>query len=475
MENRQDEEKDLKSAAAGAEAAGLSTAMEELERKIARARELIEDKRWAELREYLSELSAPDISDLLPELGKPKQVLLFRFLPHELSSEVFSHLDSGAKDELLQSLSDKETRLLLSDLSPDDRTELLGRLPGQAIQRLTNLLSPADRWETMRLLGYPEESVGRLMTPDYVAVRPYWSIERSLEHIRKKGRESETINVVYVTDASWKLLDALELKKFILSEPADTVERIMDHTFTSTRADEDREQAVQLIQRYDLDALPVVDSDGVLLGIVTVDDILDVVEEEVTEDFHRTAAVEPLRGSYRESGVWPLFKKRIGWLFFLVLINLAASGIIAANEEILASAIALAFFIPLLNAAGGNVGAQSATLVIRAQATGDIRLGQWASTVGKELRVGMLLGLGMGVITWLFGLLRGGPGIAAVVALSMVLIVFFVNILGVVLPLLLIKLRLDPAMASSPLITSVADAVGLVIYFYLASRLLGLG
>jgi magnesium transporter len=218
----------------------------------------------------------------------------------------------------------------------------------------------------------------------------------------------------------------------------------------------------------------VVDSQGVLLGIVTVDDVLDVAEQEATEDFHRTAAVEPLRGSYRESGVWLLVRKRIGWLLFLIVINLVASGIIAAHEEILAAAIALAFFMPLLSAAGGNVGAQSATIVIRAQATGDIKLGQWLITVAKELRVGVFLGMMMAAVAWFVGLIYGGPQVALVVALSMLCNVLFINVLAAVMPFVLTRLGLDPAAASGPLITSMADPISLLVYFSMAAFLLHL-
>jgi magnesium transporter len=448
--------------------------MEELEQLKELIRELIHRRNWAGLRQVLENVAAPDISDLLLQMDTSERVFLFRFLPKQTSLEVFSHMESANKDELMTSLTNAETSYLLANLSPDDRTAFLEDLPGQVIQRLMNLLTHSDRREALQLLGYPEESVGRLMTPDYVAVRSGWSIGRCLEHIRKMGKVSETINVVYVTDSSWKLLDELELRRLILADPEQTVEEIMDYNVVSVRAEDDQEMAVQLIQRYDLYALPVVDSSDILLGIVTVDDILDVAEEEVTEDFHMTAAVTPLKTSYSEASVLGLFKKRIGWLLALVFVNLVASGIIAAYEDVLASVIALAFFIPLLNAGGGNVGAQSATLVIRAQATGDLSMGQWLLTALKELKVGALLGAGMGAISFLFGLLYGGADVALVVGISMLLIVVIINVVGVILPFLLVKARLDPAMASSPLITSLADAIGLTIYFTLAVRFLNI-
>lgn len=436
-------------------------------------KELIEQRKWTDLREILVGYPAPDITALLRDLEKPERVLLFRLLPRQLSSEVFSYMDAADKDSLLKDLTDEETRHILSNLSPDDRTDLLSELPGQATQRLLNLLSYEDLREARQLLGYPEESVGRLMTPDYVAVRPDWTIEQALEHIRSRGKRSETVNVIYVTDASWTLLDSLELGRFILAPPSATVQQIMDYSFVSIAAFEDREEAVRMIQHYDLYALPVVDSQGVLLGIVTVDDVLDVAQKETTEDFHKAAAVAPLKTSYRESNIWSLYRKRIGWLAGLVLVNLVSAGVIAAYEETLAASIALAFFIPLLIASGGNAGAQSATLMIRAIATGDVTMKHWLWAVGREVGIGVILGITMGLAAWAIGFIRGGVEIAAVVALSMVAIVAVTNLIGVVLPFLLVQLRLDPAVASNPLITSVADVAGLLIYFSVATRILG--
>jgi len=436
-------------------------------------RELIEKREWAELRVLLTGLPAPDIAAILPAAEKHERMLLIRLLPKHFAAEFFSYLESKDKDMLLRELTDDEARNVLAGLSPDDRTEFFEELPGQAIQRLLNLLSPEDRRETLQLLGYPEESVGRLMTPDYVAVRPGWSIRQALEHIRIKGKDSETINVVYVTDDSWVLLDALSLRKFILANPDDLVSGIMDYTFVGISAFEDREEAVRMIQRYDIVALPVVDSDGVMLGIVTVDDVMDVAQEEATEDFHKVAAVAPLKTTYSESSIWVLYRKRIVWLLVLLGVNLIASGVIAAYEEVLISTIALAFFIPLLIATGGNAGAQSATLMVRAIATGDIKLSQWFWALGREMTVAGFLGVTMGVASSILGIFRGGPEIGLVVGLAMVLLVLVSNFIGVVLPFLLTKVGLDPAVVSNPLITSVADVVGLIIYFAIAMRLLG--
>ncbi len=435
--------------------------------------ELFAARDWAGLRRRLAETPAPEVADVLGELGKAERAFAFRLLPRELAAEVLSLLEPSQQNALLTDLNEDETRQLLATMRPDDRTQLLEELPGMATQRLLNLLSASDLAEARHLLGYPEDSVGRLMTPDYVAVRPHWTVGQALQHIRRRGRDSETINTIYVTDDHWVLQDAVELRRFILADPEAPVSEIMDHSFVSVSAFADREESVRLIQRYDLDALPVVGSDGVLLGIVTIDDVLDVAEEETTEDFHKTAAIAPLLGSYREATVWSVFRRRVGWLLVLVVVNLASSGVIAAYEEVLASTIALAFFIPLLIDSGGNAGAQSATLMVRALATGDLHMRHWLATLGKEVGIGAFLGVSMGLASALLGLFRGGPTVAIIVGLSMISIVLTANLIGVVLPFLLTRLRVDPAVASSPLITTLADATGLLIYFSIATAIMG--
>jgi magnesium transporter len=431
--------------------------------------ELIEGQRWDEMRELLAELPAPDIADILEAVEGPNRVFLLRLLPGGLLSEVFAHLGPKEQPDILRALTVEETRAILSDLSPDDRTDFLEKLSGQAIQKLLNLLNPKDRRETLQLLGYPEESVGRLMTPDYVAVRHDWSIERALAHIRASGIESETIDVIYVTDHSWMLLDALELRRFILAPPDKRVEEIMDRSFVSISALDDREQAVQVIMRYDLVALPVVDSRGVLLGIVTIDDLFDVAQEEATEDFHKTGAVAPLKMSYRDSSTLSLYGKRVSWLAALLGISVVTTGIISARADMLSSSIALAFFIPLLIGTGGNTGNQSATLMIRALATGDIQEGEWVVAFVREIAIGILLGITMGMASWILGFFKGGAAIAATVALAMIAIVFISSLLGITLPLVLSRFKIDPAVASNPLIASVMDIMGLLIYFSIAS------
>jgi magnesium transporter len=436
--------------------------------------EMIDGRKWRELRELLSELPEPDLADLLVDIGEKKRIVILRLLPRNLLPEVFSYLDISVKEDILQALTDEETRMILSGLTPDDRTDFLEELPGQAIQKVLNLLTPEDRHEALQLLGYPAESVGRLMTPDYVAVRPDWTVRQALDHIREKGKDSETINIIYVINVLGKLIGVLGLRRLILAKPDDRVEGVMEDTIISISALEDREEAVQKIRRYDHVALPVVDAGGILLGIVTIDDLFDVAEEEVTEDFQKSAAVNPLKTSYRESSVLSLYGKRVIWLAVLLGISVITTNIISSQVETLASAIALAFFIPLLIGTGGNTGAQSSTLMIRAMATGDIRDRQWVGAVVREIGIGCLLGTTMGAASWVLGIFKGGWQIALIVSLAMVAIVITSSFLGVILPLILQRLRVDPAIASNPLIASMMDIIGLVIYFSIAAVVLNL-
>ncbi len=439
----------------------------------------IDEKNWKELAKTQvpwpdSEIVVPDIVDLLLNLDKRDRVLFFRALPNDLATDVLASLDSETTDKLLIELTDHETRTLLANLSPDDRTYLLGELPGQVTQRLLNLLSPEDLREARSLLGYPEDSVGRLMTPDYVAVRREWTIQEALDHIRRTADERDTVTMVYVVDAWWKLIDALPLHQFVLTEPTATVESIMDNSFINLNATDDREEAVRLMRRYNRLALPVLDTRGVLLGIVTVDDVLEVAEEETTEDFHKSAGVMPIRGGYWETGRMILFRSRIGWLAGLVLVNLISSGVIAAYEETLAAFVALAFFIPLIIDTGGNAGSQSATMMIRSISTGEIKLNQWMKVFLKELVIGLFIGVTLGLMGLALGTFRGGVLIGLVVFCTMATILVLTNLIGMALPFLLTKVGLDPAIASGPLITSVADAVGLIVYFSFATMILGL-
>jgi len=426
------------------------------------------EKDWEGLRAAITGLPYPDIAEVLAHVDKPERVLIYRILPRELAAEVAAYLEPDDLHFLIQELGDAEARHLIASLRPDDRTYFLGELPGQVTQHMLNLLSPEDLLEARELLGYPEHSVGRLMTPDYVAVRPTWTAEQVLGHIRHRGRDSETINTIYVTDDRWYLLGVLDLKHIILAAPQALVSELVRTSAVSLNACSDQELAVTTMQRHDAFALPVVDTDGVLVGIVTSDDMMDVAQVEATEDFHRAAAIAPLDDVYTATGIVALVKKRMGWLLGLVIVNLMSSGVIAVFEETLAATIALAFFMPLLIDSGGNIGSQAATMMIRGLVTGDLTIGRWARTLAKEAAIGGLLGLLMGAAAGVLGFYRGGYELGLVVGLTMVILAVLSNLVGTALPFAFHRLRIDPAVASGPLITTVADTVGLVVYFTIA-------
>ncbi|GBE28223.1 magnesium transporter MgtE [bacterium BMS3Bbin03] len=431
--------------------------------------DLIKEKRWNTIKEILSNLETADIAELLKNLDEKEAVLVFRLLPQRLSSDVFPELETSIQKNLLSHILDSSIQALINDLSPDDRTDLLEELPGQITQKLLNLLTIEQRKEALELLGYPENSAGRLMTPDYVAVHQNWSIEKALNHIRARGKDAETIDMIYVVAENWKLIDDIPIRRFILAKSSQSVYEIMDHKFIAIRVDEDQENAYHLMKKYNLTVLPVTNKEGILLGIITVDDVLDVVEEEVTEDFQKVSAVSPVEKSYSLASPYLLYRKRIGWLMLLLIADFFSSSIIAHFQNALQTVIALAFFIPVLIDSGGNIAAQSSTLVIRALATGDLSVKRWFSTIQKELYVGLMLGISLGVILYVRGFFwRGGPLVGLIVAVTMVLITLWANILGSLLPIILTRFKLDPAVSSSPLLTTVVDSTGLLIYFNLA-------
>jgi len=437
--------------------------------------ELIRQKDWAALREGLALWPAPELSDLLLSLPKSDRALFYRSLPREMAAAVFSYLDGPDQDELLHALTDEETRHLLANLQPDDRTHLLEELPAEVTQRLLDLLSPEDRREASWLLGYPEDSVGRLMTPDYVAVRQDWTVDQALRQIRRAGKRSETVNRIYVVDRDWRLVDDLELRRFILADPESTVADLMDHSYASVSAFEDREEAVRVIRRYDQVALPVLDSTGVLVGIVTVDDLLDVAEREATDDFHRVGSVEPIHTSLLDTPLRVLYRRRIGWLLVLIVVNIFSGATIAYYADTISAAATLMVFLPLLIGSAGNAGAQSATLMVRALATGDVTAADWLYLLGRELGVGLALGLTMAVFAAGPGILFGGGSLTFVVALTMIAVVVLGSAIGMSLPFLLDRLGLDPATASAPLVTSIADITGVLVYLPFATWYLGVG
>lgn len=436
-------------------------------------KELIASKDWRTLKEILGEWAAQDIVDLLRSTEGNEKVLIFRLLPRELSAEVFSELDANEQKFILRQISNEHIRDIFLELPPDDRTDIFEELPARVTKKLLNLLPPEERKEAMKLLGYPEDSVGRLMTPDFVAIRPYWTVQQSLEHIRRFGSDAETVDTVYVVDERWHLLDDIPLRKLILASPSEKIENLMDKEYHSIFVSEDQEEAVKMMKKYNLNVLPVVDSDNILLGVITVDDVIDVYEDEVTEDIHKGASVIPFEVNYTTASPFLLFRKRIVWLSLLAFAGFLSGSVISAFQDTLGKIITLAFFIPVLLDTGGNTGSQSAILIIRALATGDLTPKKWFNVIKKEFLVGLFLGTTLGIILFIWSYLwKGQRMLSIVIGASAVFIAIWANLVGSLLPIAVRKLHLDPAIVSSPLITTVMDVSGLLIYFSIAILLL---
>lgn len=432
-------------------------------------RELIKTKNWRILKEILSEWAPQDIVDLIHNVGENEGDIIFRILPRELAASVFSELDKNEQRKLIKQISSEHIKEIFLELTPDDRTDFFEELPANVTKKLLNLLPPTERKETMMLLGYPEKSVGRLMTPRFVAIRPGWTVNQSIEHIRKFAKYAETIDVVYVVDDKWHLLDEIYLKDLILSSPNEKIEHLMDGEFHSIIANEDQELAVEVMKKYNLNVLPVVDTQNILLGVVTIDDVLDVYEDEVTEDIQKGASVFPFEVSYNATSVFIMFRKRIIWLLFLALGGTLTGTVISTFEITLSKIIALAAFIPVIIGTGGNIGTQSATLVIRALVTGDITPKKWFDVIKKELFVGMMIGISLGSVLAIWSyFMKESTIISLIVGLSVVFISLWANIIGGLLPIILRKCRLDPAVVSSPFISTILDVSGLLIYFSVA-------
>ncbi len=430
---------------------------------------LIEVRNWQRLKGIVKDTPVQDLAKIYSNLDETIGFLFFRNLPRDLAADVFSYLEPQEQEDLLTRFTKKETKQILVELPPDDRTAVLEELPGELTQKILYLLPPDELKATRELLGYPEDSVGRIMTPDYVAVKDDVTAAEAIKHIKKYGKNKETINVVYVTDENRKLIGEFKLRSLILSSGNKFVSNLMDTNIITLSAFDDQEKAVTILQTYDKVAIPVVDSKNTLIGIVTFDDIMDVAQEEVTEDIHKSGSVQPLGTDYSQAGVRQLFFKRVVWLLLLLSAGFVSSWVISIFKGSLAKMPALSFFIPVLLGSGGNTGAQSTTLIIRAIATGDVKLSAWLKVFLKELWTGVILGLTLGILSIILTYFIGGDWrVVIAVSLSMVFLILWANLIGAMLPIFITKMKFDPAVISNPMITTIVDISGLFIYFLIS-------
>ncbi|MFZ5497134.1 MAG: magnesium transporter [Verrucomicrobiota bacterium] len=437
----------------------------------------LDNKDTSRLKALLARGLPTDLAPLLAELPAGRLGQLFRHCSPELAAAVFACLEQPTKEKILRTLPQALTAALLNALSPDDRTAFLHRLPLELSLQILGLLSPEERRISEELLAYPPHSVGRMMTLDFVTVRPEWTVREALDYIRLHGVDRETLSIVYVTDQSGRLLDDVRVRRFLLAEPDTRVAALMDGNFATLSPEDDREKALQVFRRHDRNALPVTGPGNELIGIVTADDMLDVAAEEATEDIQKLGGSEALDEPYTTIALSKMVKKRAGWLVVLFLGEMLTATAMSYFEDEIAKAVVLALFVPLIVSSGGNAGSQAATLVIRAMALGEVTVGRWWLVMRRELVVGFLLGLGLGVIGFLrivlWAQFSGIYGehyllVAATVGLALVGIVLWGSLMGSMLPLVLKRLGFDPATSSAPFVATLVDVTGLVVYFSVA-------
>jgi magnesium transporter len=444
---------------------------------------MIDARNFGALRDLFTDWPPADVAEVIVDLPENDQVIIFRVLPAALAADVFEYLDVEAQQRLLRAMAHEQVVAILNEMSPDDRTALLEEMPSAAARQLIRLLTPDERRVAQSLLGYPEGSVGRLMTPDFIAVHEDWTVNEVLDYVRENGQDSETLNVIYVLDDRGKLIDDLRMREFLLRPLDAKVSDFRDHTFFALRVNDSQEEALNAFRKYDRVALPVIDSNEVLVGIVTSDDMLDVAEEEATEDIQKFGGMEALDEPYMRISLYRMVRKRAVWLVVLFLGEMLTATAMATYQDELAKALVLALFLPLIISSGGNSGSQASTLMIRAMALGEVNLRDWWKVMSKEVQAGLFLGTILGVI----GIVRVGawamigetyfhrqpygphwPLVALTVGIALVGVVLWGTLSGSMLPFILRRVGADPATSSAPFVATLVDVTGLIIYFSIA-------
>ncbi len=444
---------------------------------------MIAAREFSALRELFSEMPPADVAEIILDLPEDEQVIIFRILPHVLAADVFEYLDVDveAQHQLLRGMAHEQVVSILNEMSPDDRTALLEELPSAAARQLIRLLTPEERRIAQALLGYPEGSVGRLMTPDLVAVDASWTVGEVLAYIREHGQDSETLNVIYVVDDRGKLVDDIRIREFLLKPLETRVSDLMDENFVFLNVTDSQEEAVNIFRKYDRSALPVLDSSGVLVGLVTIDDMLDVAEEEATEDIQKFGGMEAMEEPYMRIPLWRMVRKRATWLVVLFLGEMLTASAMGYYEGAIAKAVVLALFLPMIISSGGNSGSQASMLIIRAMALGEVTLADWWRVMRKEIIAGLMLGCVLGSIGFLRVAIWAqfsdvyGPHwmlVGFTVGLALIGVVLWGSLAGSMLPFVLRRLGADPATSSAPFVATLVDVTGLVIYFSIALMIL---
>ena len=439
-------------------------------------RELLETKQYTKLRQLLAEMNDADIAAYMDELDEADELKVFRILPKDLAADVFAYLEVENQQMIITSLTDKEAAHVIDNLMADDAVDLLEEMPASVVKKLLANVSAEARRDINHLLRYPEESAGSIMTVEYVDLKESLTVEQAIERIRKVGVDSETINICYVLDAQRRLLGTVALRYLLLSDSDEIIGDIMHENVISINTLMDQEEVAKQFKKYDFISMPVVDNENRLVGIITVDDIVDIMEEETTEDMEKMAAIVPGDKPYIRTSVWENFLKRIPWLLFLMVSSAFTGAILASYENALSVCAALTFFIPMLMGTGGNAGGQASVTVIRGISMGEIEYQDVPSVMWKELRVSVLFGLCLSVENFakLMLFYKVGLLVALVVSITLLVVVVMAMLLGCVLPVIAKRIGLDPAVMASPFITTIVDALSLLVYFRVAVMILGI-
>lgn len=438
--------------------------------------EFLETRQYTGLRQFLSGLNDADIAVLMEELEEESLLKVYRILPKDLAADVFSYLEVESQQTIIRSLSDAEAANVIDNLMADDAVDLLEEMPANVVDKLLANARPDTRRAINQLLGYPEDSAGSIMTVEYVSLKESMTVDQAIEHIRRVGLDSETINICYVLDARRRLVGTVALRYLLLSEGDRVIGDFMHENVISINTHTDQEQVAAQFKKYDFTAMPVVDNENRMVGIITVDDIVDILEEEATEDMEKMAAILPSDKSYMRTTVWETYLKRIPWLLLLMISATFTGAIISSFEEALSVYAALIAFIPMLMDTGGNAGGQASVTVIRGLSLGEIQYRDVLKVVWKEVRVAVLCGLSLAAANFAKLMLfdRVGVSVALTVCLTLVAAVMMAMLVGCLLPIGAKKLGFDPAVMASPFITTIVDALSLLVYFRFASIILGI-
>ncbi len=439
-------------------------------------RELLDGKRFRELKGVLSETNEVDVAEFMAELPPDKTVLVFRMLPKEMASDVFANLEPDDQQTVVAAATDRELSELLEEMYVDDAVDMLEEMPANVVKRVLKTARPDTRKVINQFLNYPENSVGSIMTAEFMDLKKTMTVEQAITRIRRSADDSESIYTCYVIDEGRVLEGVVTLRELLVAGDDESLEELMSTDVITALTTEDQEEAVQRIMKYDFISLPVVDQEGRLVGVVTVDDVMDVMEEEATEDIEKMAAILPTDKPYFQTGVVETWKHRIPWLLLLMVSATFTGTILGFFESALAANAALTLFIPMLMDTGGNSGSQSSVTVIRAMSLGDVEFGDLFRVLWKELRVAVLCAATLGAVVFAKVMVidRKSVSVAVVVALTIVVTIVIAKLVGCLLPMLAKRLGLDPAVMASPFITTVVDALSLLVYFAVATRILGL-